>query len=164
MGVAVGRSPIEAALLPVLKRLDLTAVKLQVPVDVVTAPGGQAGLPTAQKAVAHVGPDEYILDIGPDTVGLFSAVIRQAHTVVWNGPMGKFEIPDYAAGTIGIVRALAKTSARVVVGGGETVTALRRFLPQTPAAHPQIYCSTGGGALLKFLEQGTLPALEPLRA
>ncbi len=161
-GVAVGRSPIETNLLPRLRQLDFTTTKLHLPVDVVTATGTEAGLPTGTKAAGNVSADDYILDIGPDTVGLFDTIIREAKTIIWNGPMGKFEIPAYAAGTIGIVHALAHTSARVLVGGGETVTALRAYLPKPAETYPHLHLSTGGGALLKFLELGTLPALDPL--
>lgn len=162
-GVAVGRSPVEASLLPKLRRLNLTAAKLHLPLDVVTATAVGPGVKSSAVAVAKVRANEYILDIGPETVRLFAAVIRQAATMVWCGPMGKFEVPAYAAGTIGLVQAMAQTRARVVVGGGETVTAVRRYLPKPAAAYPNLYLSTGGGALLKFFERGTLPALEPLR-
>ncbi|MDO8559921.1 MAG: phosphoglycerate kinase [bacterium] len=161
-GLAVGRSPVEEGLLPSLRRLKLTAAKLHLPVDVITASGTTAGLPTRTLAVANVQPDEYILDVGPDTVRLFDAVLRDARTIVWNGPMGKFELPAFAAGTIGLVHAIAHTRARVVVGGGETVAAVRRYLPKPVSAYPNVYLSTGGGAMLKFLEHGTLPALRPL--
>ncbi len=162
-GVAVGRSPVEAQMITELKQLKLTSTRLHLPVDVVTATTPDDRVPATTKAVANVAADEYILDIGPDTVGLFEAVIRQAATVVWNGPMGKYELLPYAAGTLGLVHALAHTPARVVVGGGETVEAVRSYLPKPAAEYPNLYLSTGGGAMLKFLEQGTLPALEPLR-
>lgn len=162
-GVAVGRSHVEAALLPQLRRLPLTAAKLRVPIDVMTATDVGPGVPATAVAVANVRANEYILDIGPKTVRLFAAVINQAATIVWNGPMGKFEVPAYAAGTIGLVQAIARTQARVVVGGGETVAAVRRYLPKPAAVYPNLYLSTGGGAMLEFLEYGTLPALEPLR-
>lgn len=162
-GVAVGRSPVEERLLPALRSLQFTNTKLHVPVDVVTAPSPEAVGQVATKAVANVAPDEYILDIGPDTLQLFDTVIRDAATIVWNGPMGKFELTPFAAGTLGIVHAIAHTKAKVVVGGGETVEALRQYLPKPVSEYPNLYLSTGGGAMLQFLEHGTLPALEPLR-
>ena len=161
-GVAVGRSPVEEKLLPSLQRLKLTTARLHLPVDVITASGTASGLPTRTLAVANVRSDEYILDVGPDTVRLFDAVLRDARTIVWNGPMGKFELSAFAAGTIGLVHAIAHTRARVVIGGGETVAAVRRYLPKPAAVYPNIYLSTGGGAMLEFLERGTLPALRPL--
>lgn len=162
-GVAVGRSPVEEQMIAELKRLNLTNTRLHLPVDVVTATTRDDTVPASTKAVANVLPEEYILDIGPDTVRLFDAVIHDAATIVWNGPMGKYELAPYAAGTMGLVHAVAHTNARVVVGGGETVEAMRTYLPKPAAEYPNLYLSTGGGAMLKFLEQGTLPALEPLR-
>lgn len=162
-GVAVGRSPVEEHMLSELQQLKLTSTRLHLPVDVVTATARDDRVPALTKAVANVAADEYILDVGPDTVRLFDSVIRDAATVVWNGPMGKYELAPYAAGTIGLVHALAHANARIVVGGGETVEAVRSYLPKPAADYPNLYLSTGGGAMLKFLEQGTLVALEPLR-
>lgn len=162
-GVAVGRSPVEAVLLPSLRQLDLTAVKLHLPVDVVAATATDGSAPPQTKAVANVSADEYILDVGPDTAALFDSVLREAATVVWSGPMGKFELPQFAAATTAVVHALAHTRARVVIGGGETVEACRRNLPKPAEEYQHLYFSTGGGAMLQFLERGTLPALELLR-
>lgn len=162
-GVAVGKSPVEERLLPTLRSLRFTSTKLHVPLDVVTAPAPDAVGQVATKAVANVQSDEYILDIGPDTLRLFDTIIRDAATIVWNGPMGKFELTPFAAGTLGVVHAIAHTKAKVVVGGGETVAALRQYLPKPVSEYPNLYLSTGGGAMLRFLEHGTLPALEPLR-
>ncbi|MDD5110139.1 MAG: phosphoglycerate kinase [Patescibacteria group bacterium] len=162
-GVAVGRSPVEKTILPKLRKLKSTSVKLHLPVDVVTAISKNPGAAATTKAVAGVTSNEFILDIGPDTLRLFDSIMREAKTIVWNGPMGMFEQPAYAAGTVGIIHALAHTSARVIVGGGETVTALRQYLPKPVSEYPHLYLSTGGGAMLQFLEKGTLPALEPLR-
>lgn len=161
-GVAVGRSPVEATLLPTLRQLDLTAVKLHLPVDVVAATATDGSAPPQTKAVANVSADEYILDVGPDTAALFDSVLREAATVVWSGPMGKFELPQFAAATTAVAHALAHTRARVVIGGGETVEACRSYLPKPAEEYKNLYFSTGGGAMLQFLERGTLPALEPL--
>lgn len=162
-GVAVGRSPVEDSLLPALRQLDLTSVKLHLPVDVVAATATDGSAPPQTKAVASVSADEYILDVGPDTAALFDSVLREAATVVWSGPMGKFELPQFAAATTAVAHALAHTRARVVIGGGETVEACRRNLTKPADEYPNLYFSTGGGAMLQFLERGTLPAIELLR-
>lgn len=158
-GLAVGRSPVEPTLLPKLRQLDLTKAKLHLPVDVVTSTATD-GTVVSTKAVANVQPDEYILDVGPDTAQLFDAVLREAGTIVWSGPMGKFELQVFAQATRAIARAIAHTKANVIVGGGETVTACRNYLPKPAEKYKNLYFSTGGGAMLQFIERGTLPALE----
>jgi phosphoglycerate kinase len=99
------------------------------------------------------------LDIGPETVARFSSIIAGCDTLFWNGPMGVFEWPPFAAGTQALAQAVAGTEAYTVVGGGDTVAALRSLGMETAVSH----LSTGGGAGLELLEAGTLPGIEVLR-
>lgn len=157
-GIQVGRSLIEPQMVATIRRLELTDPKLKIPVDVVVAKAIAPRAPTRRTAVGKVGADEYILDIGPDTIALFRAVLAQARTIVWNGPVGYAELPAFRRGTLAVGRAAAASSAQSIVGGGETVDALR-------AAHLLnrfSFVSTGGGAMLEFLEGKPLPALKRL--
>jgi phosphoglycerate kinase len=97
-------------------------------------------------------------DIGPQTIAIFKKEIENAQTIVWNGPLGVFEKKESAAGTREIAQVLAESPAYKVVGGGDTVAALKRFNLRDKID----FVSTGGGALLEFLADGTLPGLEVL--
>lgn len=157
-GLATGASKVEEKLIPLLRRLPLTSTKLILPIDVMVSTPTRKNRASWVRAVGNVRPGEIILDIGPDSIELFRHVVAQARLVVWNGPLGLFEIPRYAKGTNAMARVLANAKAETIVGGGETVAAIeaqglaRRFT----------HLSTAGGAMLEFLERGTLPALIPL--
>jgi phosphoglycerate kinase len=132
-------------------------VQLVLPVDAVVATGLDA---TAGRAVGvrDIPADQMGLDIGPRTVERFEAVMKGAGTVVWNGPMGVFERAPFAAGTLGVARAVASGSAFSVIGGGDTVAAVN----QAGVAGSIGYISTAGGAFLEFLEGRRLPGVEAL--
>ena len=104
--------------------------------------------------------DEAIVEVGPRTIEAFSSVIAGAGTVLWNGPMGVFEDPRFAAGTLAIARAMADSRATTVVGGGESVQAVE----QAGLADRLSHVSTGGGASLEFLEGRVLPGVAALRS
>jgi phosphoglycerate kinase len=105
-------------------------------------------------------PDGWrILDIGPDTVESFAKVIKGAKTVVWNGPMGVFEFPEFAKGTFGVAKALAESDAVSIVGGGDSVAAIQ----QSGVVSKITHISTGGGASLEMLEGLTLPGVAALQ-
>ena len=109
--------------------------------------------------VAAVGADQMILDIGPETARAFSAVLAEAGTIVWNGPVGVFEFDAFARGTEQIARAVAASRAFSIAGGGDTLAAIEKF-----GVSDEIdYISTGGGAFLEFLEGKVLPAVEILQ-
>ena len=124
-----------------------------------TAPDGSA--PASAKPVEQLAQDEMGVDIGPASTQLFAEKLRDAKTVVWNGPMGIFEVPQFAAGTMGVANAMAELKAKgaiTVVGGGDSVAAVQ----QSGLADRFSHLSTGGGASLEFLEGKVLPGVAAL--
>ena len=133
--------------------------KIRLPIDMVIAPSAEEG---AEVKVTPVGPvpDGWrILDIGPETVDSFGKVVKGAKTVVWNGPMGLFEVARFAEGTYGVARALAESGATTVVGGGDSAAAIQK----SGLADKITHISTGGGASLEMLEGITLPGVAALQ-
>ncbi|MBF2761724.1 MAG: phosphoglycerate kinase [Ectothiorhodospiraceae bacterium AqS1] len=133
---------------------------IPLPVDVVvsTTPDGSA--PASVRTIDAVAADEMILDIGPETAHAYAALLEGAGTVVWNGPLGVFERPAFAAGTRAIAEAIARSSAFSIAGGGDTLAAAAAF----GVADDLSYLSTGGGAFLEFLEGRSLPGVAALKA
>jgi phosphoglycerate kinase len=160
-GRDVGRSLLEAGLVPAALRVLETArdrsVEVMLPVDTVVAASPDAAAGEVVPATA-IPADRMGLDIGPGTVAAFAAAIRDSRTVVWNGPMGVFERAPFAAGTLGVARAVAEAPGLTVVGGGDTVAAIE----QAGVARRIGYMSTGGGAFLEYLEGRTLPGVAAL--
>ena len=139
--------------------LDLAArggTKILLPSDVVVAAQRDVGAPHEITAADTIPPDQMGVDIGPQTARLFTASIRGARTVFWNGPMGVFELAPYASGTRAVASALAGCEAFTVVGGGDTGAAIRAVGFRDGAFG---YVSTGGGASLEFIRGKTLPGL-----
>lgn len=159
LGYAMGDSLVEQEAIETAKALlQDGSDKLLLPVDLVIA---DAFAPDAQRRVVPVGdiPAGWrALDIGPDTVDAFAEVIREARTVVWNGPMGVFEMAPFAQGTFGIARAVAESDAVSIVGGGDSVAAVK----QSGLADHITHLSTGGGASLEMLEGKVLPGVAAL--
>lgn len=162
-GIDVGRSLVERDQVDQARRTASEAVRqgvrLLLPVDHVVADRFDS---TATKRVVSNGsiPPEWVaMDIGPKTVRIFSEEIGKAKTIVWNGPMGVFEMEPFAEGTVAIARAVAQSSAFSIVGGGDTVAAVK----MAGAAEGISHISTGGGATLEFLEGKDLPGIEALR-
>ena len=133
--------------------------KLHVPTDVVVANSLRESAPLTVKTLGAVGAHEYIVDIGYQSIGHFSSLLKNAAMIVWNGPFGYTEVPEFAKGTKSLARAIARTTAFTVVGGGDTITAVgARMLLRTFT-----HVSTGGGAMLEFLSGEKLPAIEALK-
>jgi phosphoglycerate kinase len=144
-----------------LEKAETKGVDLLLPVDVAVAESPEATV-ARQVAVSEVPADHMALDIGPRTLELFEKRVKTAKTVFWNGPMGLFENPAFAAGTLGMAQALAASSAHTVVGGGDSAAALRQA--GADVVEKIGFVSTGGGAALELLEGQRLPGLEALRA
>jgi len=157
-GFAIGKSIVEEEMIDEVKKLELTDTKLHIPVDVIASTDARGRAPSRIAPVGHTKEKEMILDIGPDTCQLFKQVISQAKMIIWNGPMGLFEVDKFASGTKEVARAVAQTKGFSVVGGGDTINLLEELNLIGKIDHP----STGGGALLRFLAGEKLPGLEVL--
>ena len=162
-GVEVGASRFEADRLrvasEVMARAKAREVRLLLPSDHIAATRFEATATPQRALTPQLAAGQIGLDIGPDTLARYSAAIDAAATVFWNGPMGVFEWPAFAAGTLGIAQAVARCPGYTVVGGGDSVAALEAAEVVSSVRH----VSTGGGASLELLQYGTLPGLEALR-
>jgi phosphoglycerate kinase len=161
-GLKIGKSLAEPDLLPealaVIQAMQARGAAVPIPTDVVTAKAFKADAPAAVKAAADVEDDDLILDIGPQTAQRLADQLRQAGTIVWNGPVGVFEFPAFEGGTRTIAHAIADSAAFSIAGGGDTLAAIAKY-----GIEQQIgYISTGGGAFLEVLEGKMLPAFEIL--
>jgi phosphoglycerate kinase len=157
-GKPVGKSMHEADLVTEARRLATPGpgrARIPLPEDVVVARELSETAAAVTRAVGAVGPDELILDIGPATAERYAAIVREAGTIVWNGPVGVFEIEQFGAGTRRLAEAVAASSAFSIAGGGDTLAALEKYGLTDRIS----YVSTGGGAFLEFLEGKTLPAV-----
>lgn len=157
-GTQIGHSLHNPELEKAVRSFRLSNPKLKIPVDVVTA-RDTSGRGFARRPTGKIRSSESIYDIGPDTVSLYTEIIRKARTIVWSGPLGYTEEPKFTYGTKGVGAAIARSRAYSIVGGGDTLAALHR----AKLLNKMSYVSTAGGAMLEFLERGTLPGLEPLR-
>jgi phosphoglycerate kinase len=162
-GIPVGKSLVEpdlaATARDLVARARATGIALELPVDHVVAPKVEAGAPaeTLDVGDAAIG-DRMGLDIGPKTIARYAAVLKKARTVVWNGPMGVFEIDAFARGTVGVARAVAAVTGTTIVGGGDSVAAVT----EAGVANQMTHISTGGGASLEFLAGLELPGVKAL--
>jgi phosphoglycerate kinase len=161
-GAEVGRSLVEPDRLEevreAMERARARDVLVQLPEDVVVAPEPSLDAPRETVRASAIPPDRMGLDIGPRTVEEFARTIADAATVLWNGPMGVFELEPFSAGTRGVAQAVAGARGFTVVGGGDTLAALGRFGLLDAVDH----ASTGGGASLEFLEGRDLPGVAVL--
>ena len=163
-GHSVGKSLYEADLVDAARKIMEQArargAEVPVPSDVVVAPRFAADAAATVKPVDAVGEDDMILDIGPDTAARYAALVGDAGTVVWNGPVGVFEFDAFGQGTETLARAIASSDAFSIAGGGDTLAAVDKY----GIAGDVSYISTGGGAFLEFVEGKTLPAVAALEA
>jgi phosphoglycerate kinase len=162
-GYKVGTSLLEAGQVDIaagyLEQAARTGTEIVLPSDVIAAAEPAPDIPHAVVAADAIPADQAGLDIGPESAALFAAIIRQAGTVFWNGPMGVFELPPFAGGTKTVAQALTDSEAFTVVGGGDTGAAIRALgFPDARFG----YVSTGGGASLEFIQGKTLPGLAAL--
>lgn len=161
-GFEIGKSLVEDNLIPqakeILKQAQELGVKLYLPIDCVVAQSKTAEAVTKIIPLQEIFPDWMGLDIGPATITLFREVIANAKTILWNGPMGVFEIDAFSRGTSAMVHAVAGSHALTIVGGGDTDVAVQK----AGESDNITYISTGGGASLELLEGKTLPAIDAL--
>ena len=161
-GYSVGKSLVEPDKIPLAKDLIAQAkergVTLLLPTDVVAADKFAADAAWRVTTVDSIGAEEMVLDIGPSTGAAFGAALSGAKTIVWNGPMGVFEMDAFAKGTEAVARAVATSNAVSIVGGGDSVAALEKVGLAGSITH----ISTGGGASLEFLEGKVLPGVAAL--
>ena len=161
-GHPVGNSLIENDLIDQAKKLIDDAAsrggEIPIPTDVVVGKAFSAETPATIKTVSDVAEDDMIFDIGPETATRFARMMRDAGTVVWNGPVGVFEFDQFGEGTRVLGEAIARSSAFSIAGGGDTLAAVDKY----NIAQNISYISTGGGAFLEFLEGKTLPAVAML--
>jgi phosphoglycerate kinase len=160
-GIAIGKSRVEDDKVELAKDLlaeaDRKGVKILLPSDHIVAGAPEAG--TTPHTVSEIPSEMMGLDIGPQTAAAFIAEIARAKTVIWNGPLGFFEIPAFAEGTMRVGEALANQAGVIsIIGGGDTAAALAH----APWASKFTHISTGGGATLEFLEGRELPGVKAL--
>lgn len=161
-GYNIGKSLYEEDLIPEAKRLMELAkekgAEIPLPVDVVVGKEFAETTPATVKAIDEVTDDEMILDIGPKTAEKFAEMINNAKTILWNGPVGVFEFDQFGNGTKTIAKAVAKSAAFSLAGGGDTIAAIEKYGVTDNIS----YISTAGGAFLEFIEGKTLPAVAML--
>ncbi len=162
-GFEIGESLHEANLLKeaseILQLAQEKGCKIPLPRDVVVGKVLSETCPAYNKTLANVAEDDMILDIGPATISEYIDLINQAKTIIWNGPVGVFELPQFGYGTRALAIAIAESDAFSIAGGGDTLAAIDLY-----DLNQQIsYLSTGGGAFLEFLERKTLPAVAILQ-
>lgn len=158
-GHPVGKSLYEADLIPAAKAL-MAKTNIPLPVDVVV---GKEFSPTAEavvKAVEDVSEDDMIFDIGPESARQMAALLTEAKTILWNGPVGVFEFDQFAKGTEALSQAIAKSPAFSLAGGGDTLAAIDKYNIKDQVS----YISTGGGAFLEYVEGKVLPAVAMLES
>ena len=156
-GINVGKSLCEADLIPLAKEL-MAQTSIPLPIDVVVAKEFSAEAVATTKLVAEISDDDMILDIGPQTAAMFADTIAAMKTIIWNGPVGVFEIPQFAHGTEAIAKAVAANAGFSIAGGGETIAAIDTFGVTKSIS----YISTGGGAFLEYVQGEVLPAVDIL--
>jgi len=162
-GLPIGKSLAEPDLVneakAVIAAMAARGAAVPIPTDVVTAKAFAADAAATVKKATDVAEDDLILDIGPETAAKLAAQLKQAGTIVWNGPVGVFEFDQFAGGTQAIARAIAESSAFSIAGGGDTLAAIAKYGIEKDVG----YISTGGGAFLEVLEGKQLPAFEILQ-
>ena len=162
MGKEIGNSLLEEdkmdLSLELVEKAKANGVEILLPVDVVIADKIEAGVATEIVDIDNIPEDKEALDIGPKTADLFAEKIKEAKTVVWNGPMGVFEIKEFADGTNQVAKALSESEAVTIVGGGDSALAIEMAGLKDKITH----VSTGGGASLEFLEGKDLPGISAI--
>ena len=159
-GENIGQSLVESDMVdPANQILNLEGVNVPLPVDVITAKEFSSDAEAKIKIMDDVTDDDMILDIGPETAMLYKSVIDQCRTIIWNGPLGVFEFEQFSEGTRFLSAAIESNPGFKIVGGGDTVAVVEKYQITDSIS----YISTGGGAFLEFVKNGTLPILDLLK-
>lgn len=161
-GYTVGKSLYEPDLIDEAERLTVEAkerkAEIPLPVDVVVAERFSENTESYVRLVSQIDDNEKVFDVGPDTIKNFIGIIKKAKTILWNGPIGAFEIEEFSKGTQAIAKAIAESKAFKVAGGGDTLAAIEKY----KISNKIDYISTGGGAFLSYLEGKKLPVIAAL--
>jgi phosphoglycerate kinase len=161
-GYTVGKSLYEPDLIDEAERMALEAknrgAEVPLPVDVVVSDKLSEDAEAYVRLVSQIDDNEKVFDVGPDTIKIFMALIKKAKTILWNGPIGAFEVEEFSKGTQAIAKAIAESKAFKVAGGGDTLAAIEKYQINDKID----YISTGGGAFLTVLEGKTLPVMKLL--
>ena len=162
MGFPIGKSLAEPTLIDeakaIIEMMAARGAAIPIPVDVVCGKEFSASAPAITKRAERVTADDMIFDIGPKTAATLADIMKNAGTIVWNGPLGVFEFEQFGHGTETVARAIADSHAFSIAGGGDTLAAIAKYGISDKVS----YISTGGGAFLEFLEGKVLPAVEIL--
>ena len=159
-GENIGQSLVESDMVdPANQILNLEGVNVPLPVDVITAKEFSSDAEAKIKTMDDVADDDMILDIGPETAMLYKSIIDQCRTIIWNGPLGVFEFEQFSEGTRFLSAAIESNPGFKIVGGGDTVAVVEKYQITDSIS----YISTGGGAFLEFVKNGTLPILDLLK-
>ncbi len=162
MGKEIGKSICETEMLDkaksIMEKAGSKNVKILLPLDCIVADKAEAGAAASICSVDNIPKDALGLDIGPETLKVFGNAVKEAKTVVWNGPMGMFELEAFSKGTFGLAKDVAESGALSIIGGGDTDSAVHK----AGVSDKISYISTGGGAFLELLEGKTMPAVEAL--
>jgi phosphoglycerate kinase len=157
-GKPVGKSLVEPDMIEQAKKI-MKQTHIPLPIDVVVAPEFAESAPATVKRVDDVGANDMILDIGPQSAAALTDALGKAKTILWNGPVGVFEFPNFAKGTEAVAKAIAANKGFSIAGGGETITAIEKYGIEKDIS----YISTGGGAFLEFVQGDILPAVAILQ-
>ena len=159
-GENIGQSLVDSDMVdPANQILNLEGVNVPLPVDVITAKEFSSDAEAKIKTMDDVTDDDMILDIGPETAMLYKSIIDQCRTIIWNGPLGVFEFEQFSEGTRFLSAAIESNPGFKIVGGGDTVAVVEKYQITDSIS----YISTGGGAFLEFVKNGTLPILDLLK-
>jgi phosphoglycerate kinase len=160
-GICIGRPWPSEKVTEEIKKLNLTSTKLHLPIDAIVSPDETGKVYIRESAPGKVRKDEKLLDIGPETINIFSEIIKTAKMIIWSGPLGLFEEPLFEKGTKEVGENIIRNHrAYRIVGGGDTLFALSKFGLREKFDH----VSTGGGAMLQFLSGEEFPGLEVLKS
>ncbi len=162
-GIEVGKSIMEKEMLKEVLKLPLKNRKIYLPLNGIVSGNFSKKGKAKTIGMDKIGKREMILDIGPKTIKIFSEIISQAKTIIWNGPMGYFEKREFRKGTEEIAKSILKNKkAKTIIGGGETISSLRQVSGFKFQVSGNIFISTGGGAMLEFLSGKKLPGIKAL--